>query len=165
MRRRPPGSRLEAMVPSSLLARLLTQLDALPVVLGGASPESLAARPASGKWSAHENLAHLARHHEVMLARLQRILHEESPQLPRYRAEDDPDWPRWAALPTAVVLERLAGLRRELTQLVEDLDDDQADRVGVHPVFGALTIPLWLEFFLLHEAHHLYVTMGRVRGA
>ena len=38
------------------------------------------------------------------------------------------------------------------------------NRVGVHPVFGLMTIPLWLEFFLLHEAHHLYVVLHRVRG-
>jgi hypothetical protein len=32
-------------------------------------------------------------------------------------------------------------------------------RKGFHPSFGALTIPQWLEFFLLHEAHHLYTAM------
>ena len=28
---------------------------------------------------------------------------------------------------------------------------------------GAMNMPLWIEFFLLHEAHHLYVVMQRVR--
>jgi len=32
-------------------------------------------------------------------------------------------------------------------------------------VLGAMPIPLWLEFFLLHEAHHLFVTMQLVRTA
>jgi hypothetical protein len=153
------------MLPSSLAIRLATQLEALPIVLGGASAETLMARPPSGKWSAHENLAHLARHHAIMIERLRRILVEDGPQLARYRAEDDPEWPRWAALSTAEVLHRIADLRRELTSVVEDISEEQLDRVGIHPTLGALTIPTWIEFFLLHEAHHLYVTMGRVRGA
>jgi len=153
------------MLPSSLAIRLATQLEALPIVLGGASAETLMARPASGKWSAHENLAHLARHHAVMIGRLRRILLEDAPQLSRYRAEDDPEWPSWAALSTAEVLHRIADLRRELTSIVEEISEEQLDRVGIHPMLGALTIPTWIEFFLLHEAHHLYVTMGRVRGA
>jgi hypothetical protein len=36
--------------------------------------------------------------------------------------------------------------------------------VGVHPALGPLTIPEWLEFFLLHEGHHLYQVMLRVHG-
>ena len=99
-----------------------------------------------------------------MLERLRRILTEESPQLGRYSAEDDPDWPRWAALTTTEVLDRLGALRKELTALVKALDSRQVERVGLHPVFGAMTILQWLEFFLLHEAHHLYVIMGRTRG-
>jgi hypothetical protein len=29
----------------------------------------------------------------------------------------------------------------------------------VHPLLGPMPIPLWLEFFLLHEGHHLYTIM------
>ncbi len=36
-------------------------------------------------------------------------------------------------------------------------------RTGVHPTLGELPIPLWIEFFLLHEAHHLYVVMTLAR--
>jgi hypothetical protein len=28
-----------------------------------------------------------------------------------------------------------------------------------------MTIPQWLEFFLLHEAHHLYTAMLRIAEA
>jgi len=27
-----------------------------------------------------------------------------------------------------------------------------------------MMIPEWIEFFLLHEAHHLYAAMQRARG-
>ncbi len=144
--------------------RLETQLDALSLVLDRASPDAITRRPASGKWSAHENLAHLGRHHEVFIERVQRILAEDRPRLARYRAEEDPEWPKWAALPTDEVLRRLQALRGDLIEIVKDLSPVQLNRIGVHPAFGEMTIPEWIEFFLLHEAHHLYVIMTRIRG-
>ncbi|MEE8228690.1 MAG: DinB family protein, partial [candidate division NC10 bacterium] len=63
----------------SAVIRLETQLEALPLLMGKASPDAITRRPASGKWSAHENLAHLGRHHEVFIERVQRILAEDRP--------------------------------------------------------------------------------------
>jgi uncharacterized damage-inducible protein DinB len=63
----------------------------LQLLFGGRSPEAITRRPASGKWSAHENLAHLARIHEVYLDRIRRILSEKRPLLNRYKAEEDPE--------------------------------------------------------------------------
>lgn len=150
------------MLDEAILVRLARQLDALPFLLGQASPEILRKRPASGKWSAHENLAHLARHHEVMLDRIDRILREDRPALGRYRAEEDPAWPDMAALPTQDVLNRLKALRGRLIEVVRGLSEAQLTRTGIHPIFREMTIPGWLEFFLLHEAHHLYVVLTRI---
>jgi hypothetical protein len=151
------------MLSPSLAARLDTQLDSLPLVLRGAA-DAFTRRGPSGKWSAHENLAHVGRQHEVFLERLRRILEEDEPQLERYRAEDDPEWPRWQALPADEMLARLLALRRELAARLESLDDAQLARRGVHSFYGVMTVTEWTEFFLIHEAHHLYVVMGRVRG-
>jgi len=76
----------------SMYSRLETQLESLDVVLAGATTALVDWRPASGDWSARENLAHLARHGTVFLERLDRILNEDTPKLGRYRAEDDPEW-------------------------------------------------------------------------
>jgi uncharacterized damage-inducible protein DinB len=147
-----------------LRERLRHQLDALAAVLAVAPPEAVGRRPASGKWSAKEHLAHLARHHELMLERLRLILNEDRPVLPRYRAEGDPEWERWRSLPLHEVLSLLRTQRAEIARLVDGLDGDDLRRVGVHPVLGPLNVPDWLEFFLLHEGHHLYEAMLRVRG-
>ena len=48
------------MLTKSTLLRLETQLEAIPLLLGGATSETIMARPVPGRWSAHENLAHLA---------------------------------------------------------------------------------------------------------
>jgi hypothetical protein len=149
---------------SATRVRLKQQLDALPTILGSAGLEALRRRPASRGWSALENLAHLGRHHQVMLDRLRRILAEDTPLIPAYRAETDPGWPAWRSLPPDKVLARLRALRKELFGLVSTLTPAQLARTGAHTTLGPLTVEQWLEFFLVHEAHHLYVVMKRARG-
>lgn len=147
----------------SASVRLATQLSSLALLLHGTSPKALERRPAPAKWSARENLAHLARYHEICVERIERIVAEEKPKLPRYRAEDDPAWPAWAALPAEEVLRRLERLRAKLIRRIEQLSPKQFERIGVHSRFGEMTLQLWIEFFLLHEAHHLYVVLQRLR--
>ncbi len=147
------------------LIRLERQLEALDVILRDAKTELLDVRSTSGEWSARENLAHLARHAEVFLDRLNRILRENRPHLGTYRAETDPEWTVWSALPFIEALRKLRDARRRLLVWVRSLNDDQARRTGIHPTFGEMSVPQWLEFFLLHEAHHLYVTMIRIGEA
>ena len=149
----------------SMSARVATQLEALDLILKGATEETMNRRPEPGKWSARENLAHLARYHEVFLERIERILREDTPQLPRYSAEEDPEWPRWVGAPTAKILEGMRERRAVLSARISRLSSAELARTGVHSRMGALTIPEWIEFFLTHEAHHLYTIFLQVRGA
>jgi uncharacterized damage-inducible protein DinB len=146
----------------STLLRLETQLDALDSILNGATPEALARRPPSGAWSAHEHVAHLARHHAIFLDRLRQVAAEEAPHLARYRAEDDPEWPAMAALPTDVAVVRMRALRANIVQWISGLSAVQTMRVGIHPLFGAQSVADMVEFFLVHEGHHLYMAMTRL---
>ena len=149
---------------SSRLQRCETQLhDFLAVALDGISIETLSAHVVPGKWSAHENLAHLARYHHVFLQRIDRMLTEQAPEFPRYRAEDDPEWPAWTGLPTAQLLVRISSMRAKLMARLRSLSEEDFERTGVHPKFGEMSLALWLELFLVHEAHHLYVVLQRVR--
>ena len=150
-------------LPESTHVRLKTQLDCLPIIVAGISDEALNRRPNADKWSARENLAHLARYHEMFMERIERICNEERPQLTRYSAESDAEWPAWAALPASEVLARLGSLRAQMIARVERLSAAELSRSAIHSRFGEMTLTQWLEFFLLHEAHHLLVVMQRAR--
>lgn len=149
---------------ASRLQRCETQLqDFLAVTLSGVAADTLSAHAVPGKWSAHEQLAHLARYHQIFLQRIDRILAEQAPEFPRYRAEDDPEWPAWSGLPTPHLLVRISSMRAKLMARLLSLSEEDFERTGVHPKFGEMTLSLWLEFFLVHEAHHLYVVLQLVR--
>ncbi len=150
---------------STRLHRCETQLqDFLAVTLSGVSAETLSARRIPGKWSAHEQLAHLARYHQIFLQRIDRMLSERAPEFSRYRAEEDPEWPAWTSLPTPQLLVRLSSMRAKLMARLRSLREEDFACTGVHPKFGAMSLSLWLEFFLVHEGHHLYVVLQLVRS-
>jgi uncharacterized damage-inducible protein DinB len=146
------------------LHRVETQLrDFLEAALHGVSEEIILEPPVPGKWSALENLAHLGRYHEIFIERIGRILSEQTPAFSRYRAEEDPQWESWRALAYKETAGRLAALREQLVSRLKSLSDGDYERIGVHSKFGEMSLALWLEFFLVHEAHHLYVVLQLVR--
>ncbi|HUF28901.1 MAG TPA: DinB family protein [Gemmatimonadaceae bacterium] len=149
--------------PERLAARLEMQAAAIPALLDGRAEEDLERRSASGGWSAREQLAHLTRYHELFLERLDRMRGEDAPRLGRYRAEDDPRFPPFLELPTVELLRRFGELRRTLITRVAGLTEAELARTGIHPAFGEMPVSLWIEFFLAHEGHHLYVILQRVR--
>ncbi|HEU4386630.1 MAG TPA: DinB family protein [Blastocatellia bacterium] len=153
------------MLPQSSLLRLERQIDVVPLLLRGAGPQAMMARTASGEWSPHEHLAHLARHHAIFLERLHRIMGEDAPELARYRAEEDSSWGEWSSLTTDEVTGRLNSLRGEIVRFIKGLSEAETNRVGIHPLFGRMDLTHWIEFFLLHEAHHLYKLMIRLGTA
>lgn len=148
---------------SARLQRLENQLRGfVDQTLRPVAVETIIEPPASGKWSANEHLAHLARHHQIFLVRVNRILKEERPALTRYLAEEDPEWERWRRLAYKEIAEELSAGRERLVARLKALSDSDFERTGVHSKFGEMSLASWLEFFLVHEAHHLYAVMQLV---
>ncbi len=153
------------MLPNVISARLRDQLSNFEALFSHAGQQAWEEKSSPTKWSARENLAHLGRYHEILLDRVRRILKEDRPQFARYRAEGDEQWLSWSSLSIQVVQERIGELRSELTELLGTLTESQLEKTGSHPVLGELTITQWLEFFLLHEAHHLYAILFALRAS
>ena len=99
----------------SIRCRLQTQLTRLSRLVESVPAEMITMRSPANKWSAAENIAHLAHYQDVFIDdRLRRMLTEDRPRFGRYRAEDDPTWPASAEQPYAETLERLVTRRTEL---------------------------------------------------
>ena len=147
---------------SSIYTRLENQYETLFSFLNDFKEYELKQRPTPNKWSIYEHLAHLARYQEIFDERIERILDEHEPKLPRYRAEDDPYFEEWFMYSSSEIMGNYVVQRQAIQELLTNLSSQQFMRKGIHPVFGAMSIHYWLEFFLLNEAHHLY-SIFRIR--
>jgi DinB superfamily len=143
-------------IPVSILDRLNTQHLSLPTILLGLGNNHLVDHPLPGKWSIKDNIAHLARYQLVFMDRVHSILTVDEPVFDAYRAENDPEFDKWLNKNTNQLTEELNAGRNNLISMVIQLKENELRRIGVHPKFGKLTILDWTEFFLLHEAHHLF---------
>lgn len=153
----------QMVLPESTWLRLRTQLDCLATLLADGAQDALEHKRLPGKWSGRENLAHLARYQNVFLTRLERIRTEDRPILPAYRAENDAEWTWWASRPAAEIFDNLRIGREELIRRLKDFSESELARSGIHSRLGEMSLLLWLEFFLLHEAHHLLAVLQQTR--
>jgi hypothetical protein len=120
--------------------------------------------PPTGKWSVHNNLAHLTRYHQVFMERIDNIIKNDRPLVARYIAETDPAFPFWQTLPLEDLLYSLEQERGKLIARYRSLNKDDLRREGIHPKLGVLTLNEWFDFFLLHESHHLYTIFQLLRS-
>lgn len=147
-------------LPAATLERLHRQFEPVLGMAAAAPFELLAARPEPGKWSIHENLAHLGRYQEVFAGRLEQLLHAaEPPTFARYVADNDPAFADWVGRAPAVVRAELRRTRQMLAERLQALTAAELGRTARHPVYGQLNVVGWAEFFLLHEAYHLFAVL------
>ena len=112
--------------------------------------------PPTGKWSARDNLAHLVRYQLIAIDRFNRIQLETKPMLARYVAEADQSFNAVRQLDRAQLIKQYSDGRQQLYAKIEVLKVSGKDLVGVHPRLGEMHIRQWLQFFALHESHHIF---------
>ncbi|ELR70207.1 hypothetical protein C900_03892 [Fulvivirga imtechensis AK7] len=141
----------------SLQNRLLDQHHAIRELIGKMDEVVLRKKPVPKKWSVYENLAHLVRYQQIFLERLNLILTTNTPSFDRYKAEDDPDFGNFLSHTMEELLTKLENDRKKIIAQIQGLSQEELLKTGTHPKLGVMTVVEWTEFFILHEAHHLYV--------
>lgn len=145
-------------LPSSITTRLEYQHKSLLEIIEGLSDEQVRRPIIPGKWSIFENIVHLGTYQHTFIDRIRQILCDENPVFPRYTAESDPLFHDNCAKSTREIMQDLIATRRELISKILSLNEESIKRTGHHPVFGTMNLKQWSNFFLLHEAHHLFTT-------
>ncbi len=141
---------------ASILSRLKYQHQTIRELIRDTPEEVLRHRIHPDKFSAFENIAHLAAYQPMFLRRLQRMQEESDPEFSRYVAEQDPLFPPTLEKSLDQLLADIDEKRIMLIIELTTMDDATLGRSGIHPKYGRFPIKQWAEFFLLHEAHHLY---------
>lgn len=144
------------IVSSSISTRLEYQHKCLVDLIDGLSDEQIRKRIIPDKWSVFENIAHLAVYQHIFIARVKQILHENNPSFHRYVPDTDPLFIDNCAKATHEVMKDLLGTRKDMAAVFLAFKAEDYQRTGEHPAFGKMTLTQWMNFFLLHEAHHLF---------
>jgi len=141
---------------SSVQARLKYQYETLHELIKGLTAEQLKERVNPDKWSAFENIVHLVAYQPTFLRRLQLIEQKDNPLFERYVADNDPLFGQYLAFSLKELEDDLATQRFLINNHIMNLNEATLRREGIHPLYGSFSISQWADFFLLHEAHHLF---------
>ena len=152
------------MLYSALVCRLKTQHLAVAEIVKNIDKQRLNQQPEPGKWSIKDNIAHLVSYQPVFIGRVHQMLKGYTPVFSAYRADNEPDFIEAQGWPLTDLINKLNGNRRQILELITNLPDDQLSLKGTHPKFGTMMITEWTEFFLLHEAHHLFTMFRLANG-
>ena len=147
---------------ASISSRLEFQHQTIAELIEGYSEQQLKIRTIPDKWSAFENIVHLVLYQLVFQERIVRIMVETNPSFERYVAENDPSFEEYLQYPWEHLIELLYDTRKQIFRQLHDFSDYERLRTGQHPLFGSLSLVQWTEFFLLHEAHHLFTVFKLV---
>ena len=143
-------------MPSSVSTRLQYQHKSLMDIIDDLSDEQIRRQIISGKWSIFENIVHLQTYQHTFIKRVRQILDENNPSFPRYSAETDTLFLDNCDKSTREVMQDLLTTRKEIAAGMLSFQSTDLTKTGTHPVYGQMTLIQWLNFFLLHEAHHLF---------
>jgi uncharacterized damage-inducible protein DinB len=124
----------------------------LDVLLGGLSGERIESRPAPGKWSLREILAHLADCEIAFGFRLR----QGAVGVEMVQPFDQDDWARnygSYSFPAAMITFR--ALRAWNVALIRSLTDEQKALEVTHPERGTMTVWTIVETMAGHDLHHL----------
>ena len=149
---------------NSLTERLRNQHLAIPELVAGTSNQKLAKPQAPGKWNVLDNIAHLARYQKIFIDRIHLILNEDTPVFDRYNGDLDPEFRPFRSMGLRALLDMINTDRKTIIDLLSGLKESGLSRIGMHPKYGRLTILKWAEFFVLHEAHHLFTIFQLVNS-
>jgi hypothetical protein len=143
-------------LPSSISTRLQYQHKSLLDIIDGLADEHIRKAVYPGKWSIFENIVHLAIYQHVLINRIKLMLETENPVFERYTAEADPYFHENCGKSTREIMQDLLTTRKEMSAGILGFEEPELAKTGKHPFYGQLNMAQWLNFFLLHEAHHLY---------
>lgn len=143
-------------MPSSISTRLQYQHKSLLDILDGLSDEQIRLQLNPGKWSIFENIVHLQTYQHTFISRIRKILEEETPVFTAYTAEADPLFHDNCTKSSREVMQDLLTTRKELSNGILSFKETDLIKEGTHPTYGKMNLIQWLNFFLLHEAHHLF---------
>lgn len=146
-------------MPSSISTRLQYQHKSLLDLIDGLSDEQIRQQVTPGKWSIFENIVHLETYQHRFIERIKLILQNTTPAFERYTPDADPMFIEHCSRSSREVMQDLLTTRKEMAAGILNFQEEDLNKTAIHATFGKMNLLQWLNFFLLHEAHHLFTIL------
>ncbi|TQR19096.1 DinB family protein [Psychrobacillus vulpis] len=130
----------------------------------GLSEEELRYKPSPDKWSIHQILIHVADSEILSTQRLKKVLSEDEPLLMSFDQDAWANGLGYDRLDREHHLLLFQLLRASMLPMLEQLTNEQGERVGVYPDAERFTFKELLEYRVDHVRGHL-AQIERVRNA
>jgi hypothetical protein len=127
---------------------------ALANLAHGLDSARLQKRPAAGKWSIQEILAHLADTEIVLSFRVRKILESDGVEVQAYDQDKWADLGRYVNVPATESLDRIRSLRSANVRLLRSLSPTQITRAGIHAERGRESIAHISRLWAGHDLNH-----------
>lgn len=142
-------------LPSSVITRLRTQHLDIQKILSDISNDLLYKKK-DNAWSIFDHLIHLAVMQPRFIHRISELVSGQASVFSTYDAKKDPLFEEYHSLEPQDIWDRIQERREDLISIIESLTDAQLTIKGKHDLYGTMSVAEGIDFFLLHEAHHIY---------
>lgn len=146
-------------LPSHISTRLQYQHKTLVEIIDGLTEEQIRRQVIPGKWSIFEQIVHLQTYQHIFVERVKKILTDQSPVFERYTAEADPLFLDNCEKSFREIMQDMITTRKEMANEIMHFQEADFYKRGTHPLFGEINLQQWINFFLLHEGHHLFAIL------
>lgn len=146
---------LEALGGDDPIAAMAEAPGRLRRLVRGLTERQLAKRPAPGKWSIREIVAHLADNEVVLGSRYRFIAAMDRPPLPAYDQDAFVENLGVSRTTTADLLDDFAMMRAVNIGLLERAGEEAWDRVGIHAERGEESLGHLVTTYAGHDRIHL----------
>ena len=143
-------------LPEATKIRLKTQHLIIDELMDKLTEEQCNVELLQGKWTVHQQLAHLVRYQQVFYERIHLIINSFNIVISPYVANEDDKFPEVLKMSVSDLRKELVVMRQTINDFYFNLNSGELVRKGRHTNLGNFSIALWAEFFLLHEAHHIF---------
>jgi hypothetical protein len=132
----------------------------LEAAVAGLSNQQLDTPYGEGKWTPRQVVHHVADSHMNALARMKLILTENAPTWFAYKQDEWVKTPDVTALPPQISLGIIKGVQERMAKLLENLSDNDWQKMGNHPERGMMTIDDLAALYARHGDKHVGHIMG-----
>jgi len=137
---------------------LITRLSATPTRIAhrttGWNREQLQTSPAHTAWAAQDILAHLRAADDIVTPRIYMVLTRENPSLSAYDERRWAEIARYARQDFAISLDLFTLRRAEVVMVLQNLDSEAWERIGIHEVLGSVSLLEIVQGLVEHEEEH-----------